>query len=130
MVIERSYLEARTIIDGMLKHIFKSLQQNHGPLIEKVKRQFPHDDLAFPEETVVLKYTDGIALLKESGWREEDGEEIEDLEDLSRPAEVRLGQLVKEKYNTDYYILGPFLFRSSFFAFQSNLLNVSYFIFR
>lgn len=108
MVIEHSYLEARTIITGMLKHIFKSLQQNHGLLIEKLKRQFPHDGLVFPEETVVLGYTDGIALMKGSGWREEDGEEIKELEGLSRLAEVRLGQLVKEKYNTDYYILGAF----------------------
>lgn len=51
---------------------------------------------------MLLNYTDGIALLNESGWREEDGKEIKDLENLSRPAEVRLKQLVKEKHNTDY----------------------------
>ncbi|KAF7979700.1 hypothetical protein HWV62_41034 [Athelia sp. TMB] len=108
MAIEHSYLEARDIIDGMLKHIFRSLQTKNAEEIERVKRQFPHDDLVFPEETVILPFPEGIKLLKESGWTEEDGEEIDEYEDLSRPAEVRLGQLVKEKFNTDYYILDKF----------------------
>ncbi|KZP05302.1 aspartyl-tRNA synthetase cytoplasmic [Athelia psychrophila] len=108
MAIEHSYLEARTVIDGLLKHVFRSLQTQNAEEIERVKRQFPHDDLVFPEETVILAFTDGIRLLQESGWTEEDGEEIDEYEDLSRPAEVRLGQLVKEKYNTDYYILDKF----------------------
>lgn len=45
-------------------------------------------------------------MLKESGWKEEDGSEPSELEDLSTGAERELGRLVKEKYKTDYYILG------------------------
>src|ERR1700734_1219732 len=105
MAIERSYIEARSLIDGMLKHIFCSVLENHQNELSRVKRQFPHDDLVFPDETVILNFHDGIDLLKDDGWTE-DNEELDEYEDLSRPAEVRLGQLVKEKYNTDYYILG------------------------
>jgi aspartyl-tRNA synthetase len=107
MAIERSYIEARSLIDGMLKHIFRSVLENHQNELSKVKRQFPHDDLVFPDETVILNFHDGIDLLKDDGWTE-DNEELDEYEDLSRPAEVRLGQLVKEKYNTDYYILGTY----------------------
>lgn len=115
MAIERSYHETLTLIDGLLKHIFRSLLDHHRSDIEKVKRQFPHEDLIFPEETIVLQFKDGIKMLRESGWREEDGDEVDELEDLSRRAEVRLGQLVKEKYNTDYYILGKrYFFDDSF----------------
>jgi len=46
-------------------------------------------------------------MLKESGWEEEE-EELDEYEDLSRKAERRLGELVKKKYNTDYYILDQF----------------------
>lgn len=42
-----------------------------------------------------MPFLDGIKLLKESWWTE-DGEETDEYEDLSQPAEVRLGQLVKE----------------------------------
>lgn len=108
MTIEHSYREARDMIDGMLKHIFRSLQAQNAAEIERVRRQFPHADLVFPDETVVVPFPDGIAMLRASGWREEDGGEIDAYGDLSRPAEVRLGQLVKEKYHTDYYILGRY----------------------
>ena len=48
-------------------------------------------------------------MLQEAGYKEDDGREITDEDDLSTPAERRLGQLVKEKYNTDYYILSQCL---------------------
>ena len=73
--------------------------------IEIVKRFFPHEDLVFPEKTIRLQYSEGIRMLQEAGYKEDDGREITDEDDLSTPAERRLGQLVKEKYNTDYYIL-------------------------
>lgn len=47
-------------------------------------------------------------MLRESGWREEDGSEPSEWDDLSTRAEQRLGQLVREKYHTDYYILGQY----------------------
>ena len=103
MAIDLDYHEAMRTIDGMLKHIFPTVQAQNRAEIEAVKTQFPHEDLVFPEKTVVLTFSEGIRLLCESGWREE-GESDEDakkeLEDLSTRAEVRLGQLVKEKYDT------------------------------
>ncbi|KAF7978080.1 hypothetical protein HWV62_1735 [Athelia sp. TMB] len=66
MAIEHSYLEASDIIDSMLKHIFRSLQTKNPEEIERVKRQFPHNDLVFPDETVILPFPGGIKLLKES----------------------------------------------------------------
>lgn len=45
-------------------------------------------------------------MLKDAGWREEDGTEITDEDDLSTASERKLGELVKEKYGCDYYILG------------------------
>ena len=47
-------------------------------------------------------------MLKESGWKEDDGSELSETEDLSTRAEQRLGQLVKEKYGADFYILDKF----------------------
>ena len=47
-------------------------------------------------------------MLKESGWKEDDGSELSETEDLSTRAEQRLGQLVKDKYGADYSILDKF----------------------
>lgn len=78
--------------------------------IEIVKQVFPHDDIVVLDETPRLTFTEGIRMLKESGYKNDDGSEIKEDEDLSTPAERRLGQLVKEKFGADYYILGAHSF--------------------
>ena len=92
-------------MDDMLKFTFRKILKDHREDLERVKAQFPHDDIIFPDETVTLTFRDGVNLLRESGWQEDD-QELSEYDDLSRAAEIRLGQLVKEKYHTDYYILG------------------------
>ena len=73
-----------------------------------VKTQFPHDDLVILDETPRIRFADGIKMLRESGYKDDDGEEPSEFEDLTTNAERRLGQLVKEKYGADYYILDKF----------------------
>lgn len=95
MAIEHLYFEARDIVDGMLKHIFHLLQTKNAEEIERFMRQFPHDDLAFPHETVILPFPEGIKRLKESGWTEEDDEEIDEYEDISRSLRSGWASLLK-----------------------------------
>ncbi|KAJ7461302.1 aspartyl-tRNA synthetase cytoplasmic [Mycena galericulata] len=106
--IDVSYSEVLNTLDSVLKHIFSTLQQRFRAEIETVKRQFPHEDLVWREETLRLTFKEGIAWLREVGWKEEDGSDPSEEEDLSTPAEKKLGALVKEKYGTDFYILDKF----------------------
>lgn len=111
MAIDHDYHEAMELIDGMLKHIFRTVQERNRKEIEAVKQQFPSDDLVFPDKTVVLRFDEGVRMLRESGYLDEGEDESalqKGMEDLTTRGEVRLGQLVKEKYNTDYYILDKF----------------------
>ena len=62
----------------------------------------------FLDETPRIRFADGIKMLREAGYKDDDGEEPNEFEDLTTNAERRLGQLVKEKYGTDYYILDKF----------------------
>ena len=73
-----------------------------------MKKYYPHDDLVFLDQTPRLKFADAIHMLNESGWTEEDGRQLTEFEDLSTRAEQRLGQLVKEKYGDDFYIIDNF----------------------
>ena len=102
MAFEEHYHEVVDVMDEMFKTIFKGLQQHFKKEIEIVKSQFPHDDFVFPEQTVRLHYKDAVKLLREAG------REIDDFEDFNTETEKFLGGLVKEKYNTDYYILDKF----------------------
>lgn len=108
MVIDRDYHEAMFQIDATLKHIFKSIYQKYRPEIETLKHHFPHEDMVWHDETVVITFAQGAKLLEESGWKNEDGQPQSAFEDLPTRTERELGRLVKEKYGTDYYILDKF----------------------
>ncbi|KAI1815195.1 aspartyl-tRNA synthetase [Poronia punctata] len=108
MAILNDYHEALHVIDTMLKAIFKGVYTRYRKEIDIVKERFPHEDLVWLEETPVLTFKEGVKLLNDSGWADEDGKQASENEDLATRAEIRLGQLVKEKYGTDYFILDKF----------------------
>ncbi|KAK5250494.1 aspartate--tRNA ligase dps1 [Exophiala xenobiotica] len=108
MAIDRHYHEAMWLIDATLKEIFKTLYVRNRKDIDTLKQHFPHDDLIWLDETLRLTFADGVKLLNDSGWTNDDGSQQSEYEDLPTRGERRLGELVKEKYNTDYYILDKF----------------------
>lgn len=56
----------------------------------------------YPKQTVVIPYSEGMQLLIDNGF------DVDPMGDLSTPMEKQLGRLVKEKYNTDFYVLDKF----------------------
>jgi aspartyl/asparaginyl-tRNA synthetase len=73
-----------------------------------VKRHFPHEDLVWLEEKPRIPFKEGVQMLADSGWKDENGYPPSPYEDLHTRDEIRLGELVKEKYHTDYYIVDRF----------------------
>ncbi|MCO5549765.1 hypothetical protein L7F22_003238 [Adiantum nelumboides] len=102
------YHEAMYLIDGLLKSIFAKLQKQYKLEIEIAKKMFPVDDFVYLDETPILEYREGIQMLLDAGYTEENGDKPKSDEDLTTRAEMRLGALVKEKYKTDFYILDKF----------------------
>jgi hypothetical protein len=108
MTINSHYHECMRMADETLKHIFKGIYERFRPELEATKQRFPHEDLVWHDETTTLRFADGVMLLRESGWKDDDGNPPSEHDDLNTKAEKRLGELVKEKYHTDYYILDKF----------------------
>ncbi|KIK63121.1 hypothetical protein GYMLUDRAFT_41440 [Collybiopsis luxurians FD-317 M1] len=108
MVIQRHYHEVMRTVDSTLKAIFKAVYETRRREIEIIKTQFPLPDLVWLDETPVIIFADGVQMLIDSGWTDDEGNKPKKDEDLSTRAEIRLGELVKEKYHTDYYILDQF----------------------
>uniref|UniRef100_A0A7M4EAG9 Aspartate--tRNA ligase, cytoplasmic n=1 Tax=Crocodylus porosus TaxID=8502 RepID=A0A7M4EAG9_CROPO len=96
------YHEVVDEIADTLVQIFKGLQERFQTEIQTVNKQFPCEPFKFLEPTLRLEYHEGVAMLKEAGV------EMGDEEDLSTPNEKLLGRLVKEKYDTDFYILDKY----------------------
>lgn len=108
MAIEEHYHEVVDVLDSMLVAIFKGLKEKYANEIEVVRKQFPCDEFTFLDKTLRLRFSEGIAMLREVGAKNLDGTELSATDDLSTENERWLGRLVKEKYGTDYFILDKF----------------------
>ncbi|EED17048.1 aspartyl-tRNA synthetase, cytoplasmic [Talaromyces stipitatus ATCC 10500] len=108
MAIDEHYHEMLETIDAVLRHIITGIYSKYRREVEAVKHQFPSNDVVLAEKTPVIPFQEAVKLLNESGWRTEDGKEVPDDEDLATRDEIRLGEVVKEKYGTDYYIIDKF----------------------
>lgn len=102
MAFKYHYHEALDVIGSVFNDIFRGLRDNFQTEIQTVRRQFPSEDFKFLDPPLRLEWPEGIKMLRDAGI------EIDDLEDLSTPNEKFLGRLVKEKYDTDFYILDKF----------------------
>ena len=102
MAFNYHYHEVMHTIGEMFVEIFKGLQKSYAQQIAAVGRQYPAEPFRFLEPSLVLEFPTAVQMLREVGV--EQGEE----EDLSTANERLLGQLVKQKYDTDFYILDKF----------------------
>ncbi|KAL1956344.1 hypothetical protein VTO42DRAFT_7427 [Malbranchea cinnamomea] len=108
MAIEEHYHEALEVLDSVLKEIFQGIYSKYRREIEIIKQHVPHEDLVWLDETPIIPFAEGIKMLNDSGWTDESGKPLSEDEDLGTRDEIRLGELVKEKYKTDYFILDKF----------------------
>ncbi|TKY58039.1 Aspartate--tRNA ligase 2 [Spatholobus suberectus] len=99
MEIKKHYFEVMDIVDRLFVAMFDSLNQNCKKDLEAVGCQYPFEPLKYLRHTLRLTYEEGIQMLKDVGI------EIEPFGDLNTETERKLGQLVLEKYGTEFYIL-------------------------
>jgi len=102
MAFQHHYHEVIDTIGNMFTQIFKGLRDNYAKEIETVSAQFPAEPFKFLDPPLRLEYAEGVAMLRAAGVH------MEDEEDLSTPNEKLLGRLVRQKYDTDFYILDKF----------------------
>jgi len=102
MAFNEHYHEVLDLFDELFVFMFTELQKRFGKEIDIVRAQFPIEPFKVLPKSLRLNYPDAVKMLRDAG------EEIGDEEDLSTALERKLGQLVKDKYNTDFYMLDKF----------------------
>lgn len=104
MAFEQHYDEVLEVLEELFVFIFTELKTRFNKEIAAVRRQFPVEEFKIPKDgkMVKLHFKEGIAMLREAG------KDVDDFEDLSTENEKLLGKLVREKYDTDFYILDKF----------------------
>jgi aspartyl-tRNA synthetase len=119
MTIEEHYHEVLEMLDGLFKHIFKTLKERYQKEIDAVGAQFPAEEFKWKEETLKLTFSQAVDLLVEDGVDRSvlddiklvDSPSHENLADrilISTENEKRLGRIVKAKHDTDYFIVDKF----------------------
>lgn len=104
MAFENHYHEVLDVLGDLFVFIFTELKKRYGKEIATVRKQYPVEEFKLPADgkMVRLHFKEGIAMLREAG------KEVDDYEDLLTENEKFLGKLVREKYDTDFYILDKF----------------------
>ncbi|ODV83440.1 hypothetical protein CANARDRAFT_177607 [[Candida] arabinofermentans NRRL YB-2248] len=104
MAIEEHYHETVDLLADLFVFIFTELKSRYAKDISLVRKQFPVEEFKIPAsgEMVRLHFRDAVKMLREAG------KEMDDYEDLTTENEKFLGKLVREKYDTDFYILDKF----------------------
>lgn len=101
MEITEHYTEVLDVLDELFVAIFDGLESRYAEELGTVRAKWDVPKFAYRsgEKNLRLDWPEAIAMLREAGV------EIDDFEDLSTEKERRLGQLVKEKYDTDFFML-------------------------
>ncbi|KAK9266563.1 hypothetical protein L1049_021496 [Liquidambar formosana] len=99
MEIEEHYFEVMDVVDRLFVAMFDSLNENFKKELEAIGKQYPFEPLKYLRKTLRLTFEEGVKMLQDAGVN------VDPLGDLNTEAERKLGQLVLEKYGTEFYIL-------------------------
>ena len=99
MVIDKTYMEVVRFLYGMFLYVFDKLGRKYSSEMDVVYSFFNVPELILSAELVVIPFSEAISLLQKSGST------IGDLDDFSTEDEKKLGNIVKEQYKTDLYVV-------------------------
>jgi aspartyl-tRNA synthetase len=102
MTLSKNYHELLEVIWNLLTYIFDHLKENCAKEIEYIQEKIPFECVVYPKEPLILTFQECIQLLKE------DNQKQNEFEDLSTENEKRLGEIVKQKWKTDLFIIDKY----------------------
>jgi aspartyl-tRNA synthetase len=109
MAFRHHYHEVLEFAENLLVFILSELKGRYETEIAVIQKSYPKaGDFKLPKDGKALRlnYMDGVTLLKEAGVDVSEQEKFEN--DFTTAMEKQLGQIIREKYDTDFYVLDKF----------------------
>jgi aspartyl-tRNA synthetase len=103
MTIIDHYVETLTVVHNMFKHIFNGLETRWSKELAIVREQYASEPVTFTDEPCIIHWPEAMTILKDSGFDMSD-----ELQDLTGAMELALGNAIKEKYGTDFFMLDQY----------------------
>lgn len=99
MEIKESYFEVLESIGGVFNHIFTGINATCQDELKVIQKQFNFEPFLWLEKPLMITFDEGVKLLAEEGY-------IQDPKaDIKTENEKALGEIVRKKFKTDFYIL-------------------------
>eukprot|EP00903_Cladosiphon_okamuranus_P012906 g12050.t1 len=102
MSITDHYNEVIAVLHNTFKSIFSGLEERFQDQLAAVRLQYPSEPVRVTEEPLVVHWEDGIRMLREAGHQ------MNDFDDLSGAQELALGEIVAQKFGSDFFFLDRF----------------------
>jgi nondiscriminating aspartyl-tRNA synthetase len=99
MAFQDHYFEVLDVISDLFVYIFDGVHERYAFELNAIAQQYPFEKIKYLPKSLKLTFAEGVELLKQAGATQSL------YEDLDTENEKLLGKLVKEKYDTDFYIL-------------------------
>ncbi|KAJ5661255.1 Aspartate--tRNA ligase cytoplasmic [Penicillium longicatenatum] len=106
---EKHYHEVLEFAEDLLVFILGQLKARYAAQIAIIQKSYPKaGDFKLPKDGKALRlnYMDGVELLKAAGVDMSEQERFEN--DFTTAQEKQLGQIIRDKYDTDFYVLDKF----------------------
>ncbi|KAI3642942.1 hypothetical protein MP228_012497 [Amoeboaphelidium protococcarum] len=94
--------QAVHMIDRLFRFIFSALDSEYKQQIDTVHRSFQSQTFQLSKETPILEHRDAVQMLRNAGVH------MDPMDDFSTENERLLGRIVKEKFQTDFFMVKKF----------------------
>ncbi len=99
MTIKIHFFEILDVIHDLFYYIYENLPVRYAHEMNIIANQYPFEPMKFSKTPVRLTFKEGCDLLKTAGVEQSVHEDLDTIN------EATLGRLVKEKFDTDFYVL-------------------------
>ena len=99
MEFKNHYFEVLDLIGELMVFMFKNMQTRYARELAVINEQYPFEEFKCADPVFKLNFREGVKLLNEAGFKQSE------FEDLTTETEKALGKIVKDKYETDFYML-------------------------
>lgn len=99
MEFKNHYFEVLDLIGELLVFMFSQMKIRYARELSVINDQYPFEEFKCADPVFKLNFREGVKLINEAGYKQSE------FEDLSTETEKALGRIVREKYDTDFYML-------------------------
>lgn len=120
MEISVHYKEILYLVHDLFKYIFTQLELRYQKDLTIIRSVYPSAPALITDKPLIISWFEAMDMLQKANIN------VNIYEDLNTITELKLGELVKEKYNSDFFILGILIYINILIYFKLKYIIIKY----